>query len=260
MPNRLPPLPALPEGEDRLDHCVVCRESPLHGFVLMEGLIGQTVGSLTHLPGAAEVLAAGLSPLRGQSPFQTFQYRKNKTNAVAFEHEGVLYLYSLGSAAQQNKGTSDNAFIDFLCDVLEHFRPRNLYVATFSRLVRSTEFSGKLHGVVKRNVDLVHCGSTVIDPRTTGGKAIWSTLAMVADMERDSIVQRLFAGTCNKYLRGEWILGDESVPPGYRRNDRGDVEVDPSAVDAVRVLLTLMPDKSISARFNHGHRWQSWAE
>jgi DNA invertase Pin-like site-specific DNA recombinase len=249
MPNRQPNLPELAQDTDgRIDHLVVCRESSIHGHVLMEGMIGQTVGSLLHLPGAADVLEAGISPLVGGSPFTTFQYRKNRTSAVVFEHQGVLYLYSLGSAASANQSETENAFVELLCELFEIYRPRNVYVATFNRLLRALEWSGRLFAACKKHVGVLHCGGTTIDPRTPAGKAMWSTFAMVADMERDSIVQRLFAGTVNKYLTGGWVLSPESVPPGYRLGDDGLVHLVADEVAAVRALLEMIANPTLTAR------------
>jgi hypothetical protein len=230
-------------------HTLSVRESPQYDYVLMEGMIGQTVGRLLHLPGADEVLAAGIEPLRRSGPFRTFEYRKHGTTAVMFEHEGVLYLYSLGSAAKANINDQENAFVELLIDVLEHYRPRNVYVATFSRLVRSTEFSGRLKSAMNAHVDVIHSGEQQIRPKTLDGKIMWSMLSLMADMERDLIVQRLFAGMCNAYHRGRWVLNEEAVPPGYVLDPlTKTVSPDASLVEPVGLLLTLMADPTITSR------------
>lgn len=249
MPNQPLQLPTVGQDEGRIDHLVVVRESPQYDYLLMEGMIGQTVGRLTHLPGAGDVLAAGIAPIHGSGPFRTFQYRRHGTSAVMFEHQGVLYLYSLGSAAQANIDDRENAFVELLIDVLEHYRPRNVYVATFSRLVRSIEFAGRLQRAVNAHVDEIHSGDQVIRPKTTEGKIMWAMLALMAEMERDLIVQRLFAGTCNAYHRGHWILNEEAVPPGYVLNrETRTVAVDPTMVEPVCLLLTLMADPTVTSR------------
>lgn len=249
MPNQPLQLPTVAADDGRIDHLVVVRESPQYDYLLMEGMIGQTVGRLTHLPGAEEVLAAGIEPVHGKARFRTFQYRKHGTSAVMFEHHGVLYLYSLGSAAKANIDDRENAFVELLIDVLEYYRPRNVYVATFSRLVRSTEFAGRLQRAVNAHVDVIHSGEQQIRPKTTDGKIMWSMLALMADMERDLIVQRLFAGMCNAYQRGRWILNEEAVPPGYVLDPESrTVMADPTMVEPVRLLLTLMADPTVSSR------------
>jgi DNA invertase Pin-like site-specific DNA recombinase len=210
-------------------------------------MIGQTVGSLLHLPGASDVLAAGITPLTGGSPFTTVEYRKNGTTTVVFEHVGVLYLYSMGTAAKANLSASENVFIELICEIISEYRPENLYVATFSRLIRAMEFSSRLYTAVKNDVDVVHCGTTTIDVRTQSGKAQWSVYSMVADMERDSIVQRLFAGTVNKYLSGKWHLSENMIPPGYLLGQDGVVRPDSSQQQNVRLLLEALADESYTS-------------
>lgn len=246
--DQLHTLVELPSG-GRIDDLVVCRESSTYDYLLMEGMIGQTVGRLLHLPGAEEVLAAGTTPLTGGSAFNVQVLRSGKNQAVMFDHCGIVYLYSLGSAATANVGNQENAFVELLCETIRSFRPRNLHVATFSRMVRSTDFSGKLYRDVKNYVDTVHYGGQTLTPTSGEGKIMWTMLSLVADMERDLIVQRLFAGTCNKYRKGEWILGTNATPPGYRVDTETNmVTLVPESVDAVRTLLKLMADPTMPAR------------
>ena len=179
----------------------------------MEGMIGQTLGRLGHLPGVAEVLAAELAPLRKEVPFSVFSYRKEGTQAVLFENQGVMYLYSLGSAAKANTGRQENAFVSLLVDVIDQFRPKHFYVATFSRLVNSTEIAGSLQGALKRSRTLVHAGDVMLDLNTQDGMICWSDFSLITDMERMLIGQRLFTGRCNKFARGEYIVGRNSAPP-----------------------------------------------
>jgi hypothetical protein len=248
MPNTPKPLPKLPLKDTRAPDLVVCRESSLYNNLLMDGMIAQTLGNLRHLPGVEDVLAAGITPLTGGSPFRTFPFRRHRTNAVLFEHCGVIYLYSLGSAATANIRNEENAFVELLVDVVTEYQPLRTHVATFSRLIRSTEFSGKLQGAVKRHVDEVWCGSTLIQPRTAEGKMMWAVLSLVADMERDLINQRLFAGKCTAYLRGDWVFGEASVPPGYILGDDKRVHVDPAQIEMTRVLLNMMSDPDFTSR------------
>src|ERR1035437_987912 len=91
MPNQPPMIPSLATTGPRIEHCIVCRESDQYGYALMEGMIGQTLGHLTDIPGVEDVLAAGVAPLRGEGPFKLFPYRSGKTTAVLFGHLGVLY-------------------------------------------------------------------------------------------------------------------------------------------------------------------------
>ena len=249
MPNQPIELPQVTVDDGRIEHLVVVRESPLYGYVLLEGMIGQTLRYTMSLPGTADVPAAGIDPVFGKGPFRTFQYRKHGTSAVLFEHCGVLYLYSLGSAATANMGTDENAFVELLIDVICHYRPENVYVATFSRLIRSTEFAGGLQRAMKQHVDTIHYGEQRLKPRSADGKIMWAMLSLMADMERDLIVQRLFAGRCNSFHQGRWILNDHAIPPGYRLDPESQtVSVDDTLVEPVCALLTMMADTTLTSR------------
>ena len=228
-------------------HLVVCRESSAFDYVLFEGMIDQTLRALTHLPGVKEILEAGLDPLKNPQLYGGVRLSRAGTQAVHFQNEGVHYLYSLGSAAKSIKDREENAFVEILCDLATAVQPSDVHVATFSRLLRSTLWAGRLESTFRRFVRSVHCGPTVIELGTPSGKVIWQTLAMVADMERDMIVSRLFAGFVFKHRQGKWILSPEAIPPGWQLED-GFVELDDAAIDATRMLLAMMADESLDAR------------
>ena len=259
MPNQ-PARASLPPttSGNRPEWLMVVRESDMYSNVLMIGMIAQTLQRWIHLPGVSDVLALGLDPIRkgkatllNGKPLQLSTFNTNKNRAVLFEHEGVMYLYSMGSAATRNADFNDhsNAFVELLCTVIETYRPRNVNVATFNRLIRSTEFAGRLQTSVKAHVDVLNYGGESMRPNTTTGSLVWGLLVMMAAMERDSITQRLFAGLCHKYNSTAWIFGKEAVPPGYILDPTTKkVTVDQTKVAAVRSLLVMMADKSLTAR------------
>jgi len=259
MPNQPIKIPLPPTtSSTRLKWLIVVRESAMHDNLLMIGMIAQTLKRWVHLPGVADVLGLGIDPIRNGKatllngkPLQLSVFNTANNRAVLFEHEGVMYLYSMGSAASRNADFNDhsNAFVELLCSVIETYRPENLIVATFSRLIRSTEFAGRLQAAIKAHVNVLHYGSETMQPNTEAGALVWGIMAIVAAMERDLITQRLFAGLCHKYSSGAWIFGPEAVPPGYVLDKgTGRVSVDPTKVAAVRSLLVLMADKSLTAR------------
>lgn len=237
---------ALPE---RVEHAFAARESSMYSYALMEGMVTQTLSPHSHLPGVRHVLEAGITPLTSPTtcPFTVHTFRAHRTNAVMFAHERSVYLYSLGTASQVNTPEGDNAWMRALCDFLRQFRPRNLYVANFNRLIRSALFSGELMQAVEATGTVLWANGIRIDLGDPQGRVLWQTLAMLSDLERESIVQRLFAGNVNKYGRGEWILTSEGVPPGYNLVD-GRVELDHRQVDGVRLLIHLLADPNLSAR------------
>lgn len=232
-------------GDGRIENLVVCRESGLYSNDLLEGMVNQTLGYCSTIRGVDAVREEGLQPLVGRSCFTCSRLRTRKTRAVLFEHEGTLYLYSAGSAAAVNDDTGDNDFVALLCDVIEQFRPKNLHIATLSRIIRCVDFIGRLHGLALRHIDTVYVGGMPINLRTQQGLVMWQTLSMVATIERELIVQRLTAGRINKFTRGEWLLGTSGVPNGYRLVDRKLV-VDDGQVDQVRKMLIVLADASLS--------------
>jgi DNA invertase Pin-like site-specific DNA recombinase len=221
----------------------------MYSYALMEGMIAQTLAPYAQLPGVSEVREAGVKPLVSPegTQFKVHRYRAKRTNAVTFAHEGCLYLYSLGTASQVNTPEGDNAWMKLLCEFVLEFRPVHLYVANFNRLIRSALFSGDLMRAVEATGTVLHASGIRIDLAEPQGRVLWQTLAMLSDLERESIVQRLFGGTINQFNRGDWILSPEAVPPGYRLVDRK-VVLDPAAFGEVRFLIGLLADPELSAR------------
>ena len=128
MPNQpvIVPLPPTTSGT-RPEHLMVVRESAMYSNVLMIGMIAQTLQRWIHLPGVRDVLALSIDPLKkgkapllNGKPLQLSTFNSNKNRAVLFEHEGVMYLYSMGSAATRNADFDDhsNAFVELLCTVI----------------------------------------------------------------------------------------------------------------------------------------------
>lgn len=234
---------------DRIEHAFAARESSMYSHALMEGMINQTLAPYHSIDGVTEVSECGIDPLvtPANCPFNVGQFRQQGRNAVIFAHKGVMYLYSLGSASQVNTPEGDNAWMELLCEFVREFRPKRLHVASFNRLIRSALFSGELMGVVQDAGTIVIADSIKIDLTTPDGRVLWQTLAMLADLERESIVQRLFAGIVNKYERGQWILSPLGVPPGYKLVD-GKPMLDPAQVDDVRFLIGLLGNTELTCR------------
>lgn len=60
MPNQPLQLPTVTADDGPIKDLVVVRESPQYDYLLIHGVIGQSLGRLGHLPGTREVLAAGI--------------------------------------------------------------------------------------------------------------------------------------------------------------------------------------------------------
>jgi DNA invertase Pin-like site-specific DNA recombinase len=226
------------------------RESGLYSYVLMDGMIAQTLGPSSGIvDGVDTVLELGLAPLLNpeKCPFAVQKFRAHKTNASVFVYQGTMYVYSLGTAAAVNTATGDNAWVKLLCDLVVAYRPFQLYVANFSRLLRSADWAGQLMKALETACTVVDASGHVIDVNTGHGRMMWQMLAMASDFERDMIRQRLFAGMVNKHSRGQWIHGPDAVPPGYKLVDDR-IVLDDTQVEAVRQLIHLLADSTLSDR------------
>ena len=173
----------------RLDVLIVVREATMHGNEAMLGNITQTLKQWDHLPGVTDVLALGTDPIqKGKATLpngkqmQLSVFNATNNRAVLFEHEGVMYLYSMGPTATSNTGLDDrsNAFVELLCDVLETYRPVHLNVATLSRLIRSSELPSRLHTALKAHVNVLNYGSESMHLNSHTATLFWDAAAMTA--------------------------------------------------------------------------------
>lgn len=228
-------------GASRLDHLVVMRESARYDHMLMEGMIAQTLAKVAHLPGAAELREAGIDVVKNPDRWGATTRRVGGSHMVMVERDGVLYLYSMGSAAK-NDFNDTNAFVSELVNIVNTYRPRDSWVAAFTRLLRSADHVGDLLRAFSEHTQSLHCEAE-INVATPEGRMLFQVLAMIAAMERDYIVRRHTAGRVAQWRRGEWI--PNAYPPGYRIEGRRLV-IDDSMVDAVRRMLLVLSDRGLT--------------
>lgn len=227
--------------EHQLDHLVVMRESGRYDHVLMLGMIQQTLAKVSHLPGATELARAGMDAFHHPERWGGTSRRVGESRMVMIERDGVLYLYSMGTAAK-NDLPDTNAFIMELVRVVDAYRPAETWVAAFTRLLRSANYVGDLLRTFSENTRLLHCEAE-INIATPEGRMLFQVLAMIAATERDYIVRRHTAGRVAQWRRGEWI--PNGFPPGYRLDNRRLV-LDHQSIPAVRSMLRLLGDTSLS--------------
>ena len=147
----------------RLKSFIVVRQITKCCTECMLEMVTQTLKRWDHIPGVTDVPAVDTDPIKNAmatfpngEQVRVFYAANNR--AVLFEHEGVMYLSSMGPAATRNtdfEGHSD-AFVALLCDANETHRPVHRSSYTCTRL--------------------------------------WDVVAMMAAMERYWIAQRLLAG------------------------------------------------------------------
>lgn len=224
-----------------IDHLVVIRESDRHDRVLMEGMIQQTLSMVSHLAGAAKLSAAGLDVLDHPERFGGTSRTSGSSRMVTVEREGVLYLYSMGSAAKDDLDAA-NAFVEFLIGLVEAYRPTHVWAAAFTRLVRSVSQVGNLYRAFYENIQTIHC-ETKLDITTPEGQMMFQVFAMIASAERDYIVRRHTAGRVTQWKRQEWI--PNAYPPGYRIQDQKLV-LDHTQIKPVQEMLRILADRSLT--------------
>ena len=229
--------------DPQLDHLVVMRESARYDHFLMEGMIQQTLAKVSDLPEAQELMAAGMEVFTDPRKWGATIKRVGSSQLAMVERDGVLYLYSMGSAAKEDL-TDTNAFISELITIIESYRPKETWVSSFTRLTRSANYVGDLMRAFSEHSHHLHCEAE-IDLRVPEGKMLFQMLGMISAMERDYIVRRHTAGRVAQMRRGDWI--PNAHPPGYAIEDRK-IVIDPSAVESTRLMLTLLADPSRGPR------------
>lgn len=223
------------EAKSQLDHLVIMRESARYDEVLMEGMIQQTLAKVSHLAGADELASAGMDVFRNPERWGATVRRSGSSRMAMVERDGVLYVYSMGTAAK-NDLADTNAFIAELVRIIESYRPADTWVIAFTRLLRSANFVGELFKVFGEHTKVLHCEAE-IDMTTPEGRMLFQMLGMIAAMERDYMVRRHTAGRVAQWRRGEWI--PNAFPPGYRKvNDR--LVLDTSTIDQTRAMLAIL--------------------
>lgn len=242
-----PALAPLPHRAGRL---VVVRESNESDYVLFQGMVQQTSSYLDD-PRVAQVMRdVNIRPLtqpQSVPELAPTELRLGRAKATLFIAEGTYFLYAMTSAARRSE-RGDVDWAHLLNGVIEALRPRVVVVAALSRLVRSMVGSAQIMANFTKHVDRVIAGQTPLDMKGQAaqqGQLMWSVMTLIAASERDSIVQRLTAGTVCKYLRGEWVKGVGAVPLGYTYDTKSKtLVVDPLQRDAVAAAWTLLADPS----------------
>ena len=226
-----------------IDHLVVTRESAEYDGLLMLGMIQQTLTKVRHLPGAVELLEAGMAVFDDPKRWGALIKRVARSRMALVERDGVLYIYSQGSAARDDL-EDGNSFIQELTGLLEKYQPRETWVASVTRLLRSVNYLSVILESLESHTQFLH-GEMEINLRTPQGRMMFGMLALFAASERDYIVQRHTTGRVAQHQRGDWI--PSWYPPGYAKIDRRLVLVD-DEVDKVRHMLRVLADRSLSSR------------
>lgn len=247
----------------------VARESDRYNIELFDGLRENTYQDQRKIPAVDAVRRAGLAPLNGPSftiaelqpdgsskPVKVLvtEIREGSTKAHLFFYRGYWHLWSRASAHALDAGGRDgreNAFTTILIRVIRQLRPKCLFAANLSRLVRRMEQGSRLTCHLMTNVDHVYVKEMKFDlvgPYGSIGLIFLNMLTWVAAMERDAIMMRLTAGRVSRWRRGEWAFGDQIVPFGYKLIDghlKPDVTKRPIIREMLLLLSTDLPDAAM---------------
>lgn len=128
---------------ERAQHLIVVRESAEYDRLLMEGMIEQTLEKARSVPGATELKEIGIDLIDHPDRYGARMVRSGRTRAVICTRGDVVFLYSMGSATSRD-AKGDNAFVELLCDVINRYRPVEMWAASMTRLIRSPMFAGSL--------------------------------------------------------------------------------------------------------------------
>lgn len=229
-----------------IEDFVLARESDARNRLLMLSMIQRSCGVRPNIPGCRDIHAAGLEPLLTPKAWNATAISDRQNRGVVFIHEGTLFFYWMGSAATTDED-SENLFTNELIKLVDRFRPRNLYIAAFTRLVRSAVVNGGLLGSLQGTRTTVIYPDGEIRPWTKEGESAWQMHAMFASMERSEIVLRNLIGTVINAERGGSPFGSIGLPIGYRMNVKR-VVADPTMKELVERVLLTVADPGITDR------------
>lgn len=231
---------------------VIARESDESNNLLMEGMIERSCSVRPDLPGGEEMRSAGMDPFFNPTRWGTRVEKSGGNRWVLAMREGTLFFYWMGSAASLSSDDGENRFTTTLVQVLRRFAPKDIYVAAFTRLVRSATVSGDLFkAVVDLDITINYPGGS-IRPSTPAGEAQWMLHSMFASMERNEIVTRNLIGQIALVMRGGVTFGERSLPVGYVMVDKR-VVPDPTLQPVVERVLKVLADPSLS--YNDAAKW-----
>lgn len=237
----------------------VVRESDQWDKVLFDAIRDRTYLPHRNVPEVEAVRQAGMQPLTLESftvsmslPDGTARQTQvfvescmsGRTKAVLFSFGGYWHLWCQASAAKVDDEKGINDFTAILVQVVRRLRPKTVYAANFSRLVRSMSQAHKLADAFSECVDEVCVGELKFDFAGSSpvGHLMVTMLSWAAAMERDAIVTRLLAGRIAKWRRNEWPFGDHTIPFGYRLDEKRLVPDESQKTIVRRMLLILSSD------------------
>ena len=241
----------LPEASPDVAHnyeLLVVRESDASDFLQFEDMAYKTISMIisTH-PELETLLNNPLDPIRNPTKWNTIVETRPGARSFQFLIGGTIVLYHLGSAAKVNDNEDINFFTEVLIRLITTYKIRSIYAFGINRLVRDQKNASKIAVELQELGALVTMSNFNIDFTTVLGSTAWNFLGMVAEQERQGIVERNRLGRIAVARRNEWPHRKEVVPLGYILQGRTIVP-DPKQRELVGKILALMADESLSMR------------
>ena len=121
-----------------------------------------------------------------------------------------------------------------------------LLVYRVDRLSRNVRQLAEIAEDLDRSGVALRSATEPFDTSTAAGKMMLQMLAVFAEFERTTIVERITAGMERAAAEGRWIVG--STPFGYLRDrDKKQIVPDPARVDIVRRIFRMYAEERMGA-------------
>lgn len=237
---------------ERIGRLFAIRES-VRDPELMLGKIQHTLTPFAlEDPSVNAVLEMGLGPIQFPQRYGATASTENGTLTRILQHDGDVYLYHQGSAASRNADSAhslDNVYARTLSEAIRMLRPRKVIAADFSRLVRSANYASDLLNTLELHVEELHFDGQTLSPNSPHGRAQFQMLTILADMDRQSIVNRTTLGRIARVERGLFPFREGDLPYGYVKR-QGTPTPSADHVSTVRAAIQILgePDLTVRAR------------
>lgn len=232
---------------------------------LLQGMVYQTLVEHRQLLGLGDYNAEAVERGRPRTDFDRVMSWAANPLMPGFEADGLtavvlteagtrlcefrvgdcVFIYSLGSASRANDD-GDNTFVEYLCDRIKELKPERVITATFSRLVRSSDFTSDILVALKTARSTLHLGGGErLNVRKKADEVQFTLFGMWADFERRALVTRMLIGKLNTVRRREWYTRKAALPLGYRL-EQGRLTAVPELKPHVMKVIQMLGDEHMT--------------
>jgi hypothetical protein len=209
----------------------------------------ETADMHSGIPGAEMLRKLAGSPLRDPDSVNGRAIAAPGFKAVYFRLPGTNthVLMALGSATMANLGEDDNAFVTLLADLLKETPVESIWVADFSRLLRSVDYFSHTWRAIRDHCRYVRHAGAVIDTSSAAAEIQFLFEALSSAAEARFVVQRTTRGKMRAYVDGRCPLSSDSVPTGWIRDEHTRLHLDQDQpMHAVRTIVQVLGDPTMN--------------